>query len=144
MRLLNLLVDTGFIIALIDPSDPYHEQAQSLGSVFKEYQFYIPWAVLFECLDERFYKRLSPISSVELAQFLFSDQVTFINTSEEENQSALLASKNSLFKNKTTSLTDCVIIELLKDDSYYWNGLLSPNSRDFKFFCDIRQITMLP
>lgn len=144
MKPLNLLVDTCFIIALVDESDAHHKDIDSIQKYFPECQFYIPWAVLFECLSERFYKSLNVIEKQKLLSFLFSEQTTLIDTDQHEKQKALKASINSTSYFKVISLTDCIILELLGNTIFKWDGLLSFNGRDFKYLCDIRQIAMLP
>jgi len=101
----RIFVDSGFVIALINQRDQYHQRALELADKFEGYPLLITDAVLLEIGNAlvRKYKQ-EAIEFIE--QFLAADEVEIISLDPQLFQQALGLYKN--YQDKEWGLVDCV------------------------------------
>lgn len=107
-----ILIDSAYVIALINERDRYHAQAKSLARRYRDQPLVISEGVLLEignALAGRF--RLKAAQIIE--QFLGSSQIEVIYTSPQ-----LLTSAITLYKqraDKQWGLVDCISFVIMRE-----------------------------
>ncbi|MDJ0680358.1 MAG: PIN domain-containing protein [Xenococcaceae cyanobacterium MO_167.B52] len=100
----QIFIDTGFIIALVNEPDDYHQQALELGDTLETSYFVTTDAVLLEIGNglSRKYKQ-EAIQIIE--QFIYADNVEIVATSELFNNGFEEYKK---YRDKQWGLVDCL------------------------------------
>ena len=107
-----IFIDTGYVIALINQRDQYHQQAVELAGRFEGHPLLATDAILLEIGNAlaRSYKQES-IAVIE--QFLQADEVDIIHlTPQLFNQGFALYKK---YQDKTWTLVDCISIVVMQE-----------------------------
>jgi predicted nucleic acid-binding protein len=144
----RFVADAGFLIALHDDQDPYHERARHYFVEFfgdKPWSWLlVPWPVLYESLStrlmrsgqrrlDRFYREWKDLEHRGILHRLpdepYRDQV-LENLLGEIGRAAGPA--------RTLSLTDRVLRAILRDDRQRVDFLLTFNPSDFADLCQPR------
>lgn len=138
----NLLFDTCFWFALIDPKDSEHEKATQMFNEFakSEIKILIPFPSLYETMNTDF---------VERKDWLFRfnqiiqqrDKVILVDDSEYKDA----AYQNTVHQHRDTkiSLVDSIIMEMASSAKLKIDAIVSFNIRDFSLFCQERSIPLL-
>lgn len=101
----RIFVDSGFIIALVNKRDQYHQQAFELATQFENYPLLINDAILLEVGNAlvRNYKH-EAITIIE--QFLDADEVEIVHLTPQLFTNAL--SRYKMYQDKEWGLVDCI------------------------------------
>lgn len=108
----QIFIDTGFIIALINERDQYHQQAVKLANRFEGYPLLATDAVLLEVGNAlvRNYKRQA-IEIIE--QFLDADEIEVVSLTPQLFNQALTFYKR--YQDKEWGLVDCVSFTVMRE-----------------------------
>ena len=137
----NILIDTGFWIALYNTRDQYHENANEIIELIRNENILIPWPTLYEFLNTRFVKDPRRIEGFAI---FVKKSVTLIDDAEYRAEAFNIFFGSFNKKNrKTLSLVDLIIREILTDTSLKIDYLATFNSGDFADVCQRRQIEIL-
>lgn len=100
----QIFIDTGFIIALVNERDDYHQQALELADTLENSYFVTTDAILLEIGNglSRNYKQ-EAIQIIE--QFIYADNVEIVATSELFNNGLEEYKK---YRDKQWGLVDCL------------------------------------
>jgi predicted nucleic acid-binding protein len=134
----NVIVDTGFWIALYDERDIFHHKAMETVGLISEQNLLIPWPTLYETINTRFAKRREFMQPFE--KFINKPNVLLIDDEVYRENALRLVFENALIGKRPLSLVDIILRELLSDDSYKINYLLTFNTGDFIDVCKRRKI----
>ena len=134
----NIIADTGFWFALYEPRDKYHSEANTIAKLIEEQNILLPWPCLYETINTRFSKRKDYMKSFEI--FLNKANVNLIDDEEYKERALKLAFEYSTIGKRTFSLVDIILREILADNSYKIDYLLTFNNGDFIDICDKRKI----
>lgn len=110
-NLTPILIDTAFVIALINRRDKYHNQAQRLAKKFAGNSFLVTDSILLEvgnALAQHF--RQEAVAIIE--QFLNSPEVEIIYTTPPLFSTAFARYK--LYADKEWGLVDCISFEVME------------------------------
>lgn len=112
----RIFIDTGFIIALINQRDQYHQQAIKLSVRFEGHPFLTTDAVLLEVGNAlvRNYKRQA-IEIIE--QFLDADEIEVVSLTPQLFNQALTLYKT--YQDKEWGLVDCVSFTVMQQAGVY-------------------------
>jgi predicted nucleic acid-binding protein len=107
-----IFLDTGFVIALINQRDQYHQQAASLANRFEGHPLLVTDAVLLEIGNAlaRSYKQES-IAVIE--RFLEADEVTIVHLTPQLFREGFALYKK--YQDKAWSLVDCISIVVMQE-----------------------------
>ena len=121
----RILVDTSFVIALINQRDQRHREAQKLANKFEGHPLLITEAVLLEVGNAmaRSYKKKA-IQIIE--DFLTSDEVEIVHLSQPLFNEAFMLYKQ--YQDKEWSLVDCASFAVMGQ-----RGLLEAFTTDHHF-----------
>lgn len=133
----NVLIDSGFWIALFDGDDQYHDNALLYDEYLTVHRLLIPWPSLYEFLNTKFTKR--PESIVSFQKKIIKANIAKIpdNDYREDALSKFLTFGKV---NPRLSLVDLVIREILSDESVRIDSMVTFNQRDFADLCASRRI----
>lgn len=111
---MKILVDTLFVVALVNQRDQFHEQALALADRFEHYPLLITDAVLLEIGNalSRNYKQ-EAVAIIE--QFLSAEEVEIVNLTPR-----LFSEAFSLYQthqDKAWGLVDCVSFVVMRERS---------------------------
>lgn len=108
----QIFIDTGFIIALINERDQYHQQAVELSVQFEGHPFLTTDAVLLEVGNAlvRNYKRQA-IEIIE--QFLDADEIEVVSLTPQLFNQAVRFYKR--YQHKEWGLVDCVSFTVMRE-----------------------------
>ena len=109
----RIFIDTGFVIALINERDRYHEQARTLADQYDGQPMLITDAVFLEignALALGFKKEASEI----IADFLASDEVKVVRLSPKLFDEAFALYKK--YHDKEWGLVDCVSFVVMRQE----------------------------
>ena len=134
----QLLADTSFWFALYEERDQWHDRAKLLADVLRTHAVVIPWPCLYETLNTRFAKRTSWIRQFD--RILTRSDTKLVDDSPYREQ-ALRAFLQQ--ENKSFSLTDIVVRQILRESSIKIGILLTFNARDFWDICNKRNIELV-
>ena len=107
----RIFVDTGFVIALINQRDQYHQQASELAERFEGYSLLVTDAVLLEIGNTlvRNYKK-EAIETIE--QFFDSDEVEVVRLTPKLFDQAFALYK--MYEDKQWGLVDCISFAVIR------------------------------
>lgn len=134
----NILADTGFWIALYEPRDSYYEEANLIADYLEDQNILLPWPTLYEAINTRLAKRKESMRSFEI--FINKANVSLINDDRYKDRALKLVFEYSILGKRPFSLVDIILREILSDDSYKINYLLTFNKADFIDVCNKRKI----
>ena len=137
----NILIDTGFWIALYNERDAYHETANEIMEVVQDTTLLIPWPSLYETVNTRLSKNKNGIINFET---LIKRPNTILLDDSEYKENALdYSMENSTKSIRPISLVDSIIREVLSDVSLKIDYLITFNVNDFIDVCAVRKIDVL-
>ncbi len=135
-----LLADSGFWIAMFDPRDPYHEEAQTLPIDLDSVDLLVPWPSLYETLNTRFVK-----DRRRLAPFLVVLKKPNVRLLDDQSYRADAYDIIERFNtNRAFSLVDVVVRIMLADTNLRVRGLVTFNKADFVDVCRAQSIELFP
>lgn len=107
----RIFVDTGYVIALINQRDQYHQQASELANRFEGYPLLVTDAILLEIGNAlvRNYKK----EAIELIeQFFDSDEVEVVRLTPQLFDQAFALYK--MYEDKQWGLVDCISFAVMR------------------------------
>lgn len=134
----NIIVDTGFWFALYEPRDTFYNEANEIAELIGDQNILLPWPTLYETINTRFAKRKDYMHAFEI--FVNKSNVSLVNEEEYKENALKLAFEYSKIGKRSFSLVDIILREILSDDSYKIDYLLTFNSSDFIDICIKRKI----
>ncbi|CAN5566107.1 hypothetical protein BH10BAC1_BH10BAC1_04920 [soil metagenome] len=134
----NIIADTGFWFALYEPRDSFYTNANEIAELIDDQNILLPWPCLYETINTRFAKRKDYMQSFEI--FINKANVSLINDEEYKDRALKLAFEYSKIGKRPFSLVDIILREILSDDSYKIDYLLTFNTGDFIDICNKRKI----
>ena len=137
----NILIDTGFWIALYDKRDPYYWRASDLFDYLSIGQILIPYPSLYETINTRFVRNKQGLSDFKV--LISKADIHLLDDSIYKSDALDLTLNSSIFKDKHYSLVDMVIRLMLSDNRLNINYLISFNPGDFIDICSKRRIEIL-
>lgn len=108
----RIFIDTGFIIALINQRDHYHQKASELATKFEGYLLLVTDAVMLEignALSRSFKREASQI----IEYFLTSDEVEMVHLTSELFEKGFELYKK--YQDKEWSLVDCISFIVMQE-----------------------------
>lgn len=136
----NLLLDTGFWIALYESRDNHHEAALLVADFLDFYNLVLPWPCLYETLNSAFVKKNQWLVS-------FSSYANRANTVYLHDETYRSHALEQVFRNRrhqSLSLVDKVLMLALEDPNTKIDAVVTFDKRHFRDFCYSRQIELLP
>ncbi|MBK9542605.1 MAG: hypothetical protein IPO49_09870 [Bacteroidetes bacterium] len=137
----NIIADTGFWFALYEPRDSYYSEANEMAELIGNQNIFLPWPCLYETINTRFAKRKDYMQAFEI--FISKANVSLVNDEEYKERALRLALEYSKIGKPPFSLVDISIREMLSDDSYRIDYLVTFNDGDFIDICKKRKIEIL-
>ena len=134
----NIIADTGFWFALYEPRDSFYSNANKIAGLIDDQNILLPWPCLYETINTRFAKRKDYMQAFEI--FINKTNVNLINDEEYKDKALKLAFEYSKIGKRPFSLVDIILREILSDDSYKIDYLLTFNTGDFIDICGKRKI----
>jgi predicted nucleic acid-binding protein len=132
------LVDSGFWYAVFDERDQYHADAQDYMEIMLDFQFIVPWPVVYETLRTRYVRREAILKRFE--RVLRRPNAVLLDDSPYR-AIALEATLSAV--GKRYSIVDNVLRLILEDVNLRVKILFSFNQADFRDICVRRQIEMI-
>ncbi|MES2681330.1 MAG: hypothetical protein V4635_15655 [Bacteroidota bacterium] len=135
-----VLTDTGYWIGLLDSTDAFHEESNTVSELILEAPIILPWPCLYETIRTRMARKRD--------RLLIFEQIIRRNNIEllPDDKYRDTALEQVFYLNrvgKTYSLADMVIRQMLMDVNINVRYLVTFNEADFKDLCDIRSIEIL-
>ena len=149
----GFIADTGFLIALYDPSDDkrnVRKANESFSDLFEETEnsLFLTWPVLYEALNTRLSKRIDVVRRIEgvWRKLRSTNQLKFINDQPFRDE-ALIEWRNEIARKghyRPLSLVDRVLRNVILSPSVKIHGLLTFDRKDFQDVCDKRDVEIVP
>ncbi|MBU0558269.1 MAG: hypothetical protein KJ799_05050 [Bacteroidetes bacterium] len=134
----NIIADTGFWFALYEPRDSFYISANLIAGLIVNQNIFLPWPCLYETINTRFAKHKEYMQAFEI--FVSKANVSLINDEEYKERALKLVFEYSKNGKRPFSLVDIILREILSDDSYKIDYLLTFNTGDFIDICYKRKI----
>ncbi len=134
----NIIADTGFWFALYEPRDTFFSKANEIIDLTENQNILLPWPVLYETINTRFAKRKEYMKPFEI--FVRKSNVTLIDDKDYKERALELAFEYSSIGKRYFSLVDIILRQILSDDSFKIDYLLTFNAKDFIDVCKKRNI----
>jgi len=135
----TILADTGFWIALYDPSDDHYEEARGKVDFLERSTVLVPWPTLYETFRSQFTKWADRVKGFE--SFLRGPNAQLVDDAPYREE-ALSMVFGHLDK-RCFSLVDTVIRLLLENRTLHTKGLLTTDPGDFHDLCRKHGIELL-
>jgi hypothetical protein len=140
---MNILVDTGFLYALFDESDPYHNKVIERGMVdFLEFgNIVLPHPILYETLNTRFVKRKEWCNIFNT--YLSKGSTVLVSDEVYKEKALSITMQNAISGRRPMSLVDAVIRLMLDDVNLNISALITFNVEDFVDVCMQKKIELI-
>lgn len=137
-----ILTDSCFWISLVDANDSHSPTAHTLYPDICKQKLIIPWPCMFETLDTR-------LARNKRAFIGFLDEikkldVMYLNDSDYQSKALREIETRNVKGGHSYSLVDCIIREIIKDDTIKLDYFITYNLKDFIDVCSIRGLDILP
>ncbi len=136
-----ILVDTGFWIALLDPRDQCHGEANDKADWLEDARILMPWPILYETVRTRLARRPERLASLD--RLLKRPQVLFVDDTDYRNDAYDLAVEYSVNLHRPMSMVDMLCRLLIEDVNTRIDAMLTTNPEDFRDVCERRGISIL-
>ena len=137
---MNSLIDTGFWFALYDNRDQYHKKAIDIAEYLEFYNLLIPWPSLYETLNTRFVRRPEWLRDFERHLNKYQTVKIPDEAYREKSLNNILITKQY---QKSFSLVDMVIREMLEDRNLKIDVMITFNPNDFIDVCITKNIEIV-
>ncbi len=137
---MNIIVDTGFWIALYDGSDEHHAWANELWEALSgHHKFVVPYPTMYEFINTRLMRRKG---NLQFFKELFNRIDTIIKVSDEcYKEDALQITFETA--NRDLSLVDNTIRLMIEDDCILKHAIITTNIGDFSDVCRKKCIRLI-
>lgn len=146
----RICADAGFLIALYDERDSYHENASARFQAFfapdsLRNVLLAPWPILYESLNTRQARRRRTLQQLNLDWTILdrSDQLILLSDGVYREQALRDYLEVTANGSREFSLTDRVIRAVLADKANTIDALLTYNSRDFFDICALHRVLLI-
>jgi predicted nucleic acid-binding protein len=136
------LADTCFWIGVFDPRDQHHTTAAPFFEDHHSSLFFMPWPIMYEFLSTRTVRSRLMVEGFE--RVLRSGRIIPIDDTGYREHCLEATIDGVKRQNRSISLVDMVIREILKDRQHRIVGLLTFNIRDFRDVCAERRLGYWP
>jgi len=137
---MNSLIDTGFWFALYDNRDQYHKKAIDIAEYLEFYNLLIPWPSLYETLNTRFVRRPEWLHNFKKHLNKYQTVKIPDEAYREKSLNNILITKQH---QKSFSLVDMVIREMLEDRNLKIDVMITFNPNDFIDVCIAKNIEIV-
>ncbi len=134
----NIIADTGFWFAFYEPRDSFFDTANEIVELIEGQNVLLPWPSLYETINTRFAKRKDYMQSFEI--FVNKSSTTLIDDDNYKEEALRLSFEYSRIGKRPFSLVDIILRQILLDDSFKIDYLLTFNTGDFVDVCNKRKI----
>ena len=134
----NILLDTGYWIALCDAREGFHGEAADKFERFEGLGVILPWPCMYETCKTRFVRNGRAMRL--FAQIVRGSRIQKVDDHRYRENAYDLTMET--FAKRPTSLVDMVIRLMLDNVVLRVDGLLTTNPGDFNDVCRKRKIDM--
>lgn len=136
----RVLVDTGFLIALLDERDRHHASARGREEWLDFVPIVLPWPILYETVNTRLARR--PLNLAKFAAIVRLPETLLLDDApyREESLAAVLAPNPA---RGPLSLVDAVLCNIIEDVRVPISAMLTFNDRDFLAVCQENDVELL-
>lgn len=135
------LVDTGFWIALFDPREPEHADANRNAYLIEQLTILVPWPILYETLRTRFVRRSDWI--LRLDSRLKQPNTVFIDDESYCSEAYSIAVEHSVRFNRPISMVDILCRLLIEDPNINIDYMITINRKDFHDVCRKHNVELI-
>lgn len=137
---MNIIVDTGFWIALYDGTDEHHTWANQLwDELSNNHKFIVPYPTMYEFINTRLMRRKGKLF---FFKELFNRLDTIIKVSDEcYKEDALRITFET--ENRDLSLVDNTIRLMIEDEHILKHAVITTNVGDFSDVCRKKRIQLI-
>jgi predicted nucleic acid-binding protein len=149
----GFIADTGYLIALYDPSDDNRNVSRAKASfreLFEETEnsLLLTWPILYETLNTRLSKRMDMVIHIEneWRKLRSNNQLGFIDD-QPFREASLIEWQNEIARKghyRPLSLVDRVLRNAILNPSSKIHALLTFNRKDFEDVCNERSVEIFP
>lgn len=129
----NVLVDTGFWIALFEPRDQNHGYAIDREEWLEAATLVVPWPILYETVRTRFVRSRDRI--LRFDRYLKRPDVVFVDDADFRNEAYALSVEYAVTLHRPLSMVDMLCRLMIEDDNIRIDAILTPNDQDFRDVC---------
>ena len=137
----NLIVDTGYWIALFDGREAEHHKAVAKAHHMDTLRVVFPWPILYETLRTRFVKNKPGMDRLERLLRLPNGQ--FIDDKPYREDALQATFREARLGRRTISLCDMLIRLIIEDTNVRIHALLTFNTKDFVDVCTSKGVQIL-
>lgn len=134
----NILIDTGFLIALIDPRDERREDALSLFDLIKKQNVIIPWPILYETFRTKYIRKNNVLVLFE--RFIEKNNICYLDDSPYRDNVYQQLIDSYKRQEQIYSMVDFIIRDIIADINVKLDYLITFNKRDFEDICRRRGV----
>jgi predicted nucleic acid-binding protein len=134
----NILIDTGFWIALYNERDSMYRKANEMYEYFSSAKILLPYPSLYETINTRFAKNTKGLQDFKI--LLEKSNFELLDDNDYKTDALELTFKSALDFKRPLSLVDLIIRQMLSDEKLKVNYLISFNPGDFIDICMRRNI----
>jgi len=127
----TVLVDSGFWIALLDPTDEHHAEARSKKIHLDKVQVVCPWPTLYEVVCTQLVK--NPVAVSRYEQLLNGTNIELF--SDVPYREKALKQVFRAATKRPMALVDIILRLIIEDARVRIDGLLTFNRKDFVDVC---------
>jgi len=137
----NVLIDTGFWIALYNERDKHYSKANELQEYLEIANVLVPYPSLYETINTRLTKK--SLSLNDFKRQLEKNNFEIVQDDDYKADSLEITFNSSLINKRPLSLVDTIIRQMLADEHLNINYLISFNPGDFIDICTRRGIIII-
>ena len=133
----QLLVDSGFFMALYHERDSHHVSAVANQDWLEALPVVLPWPILYETMNTRLARRRSLLARFDA--LVTSSQTTLLDDTAYRHDCyrAVMSSR------EPPSLVDMILQSVIEDTNVQIGAMLTFNHRDFATLCAQHQVELL-
>ena len=136
----RILIDSGYFFALVEPRDPYHDEALDKQYWLDMFPAVLPWPILYETINTRLVR--DPDKVAQFERLANAPETEFVDDSPYRDA----AYEDVIARAKAghpLSLVDAILHSVITDPDIRVDAMLTFNLRDFSSVCSERRIEIL-
>jgi predicted nucleic acid-binding protein len=137
----TVLIDTGYWIALFDPRQGRHAEAEGKEDYLDLLTLLVPWPTVYETLRTRFARRSKWVA--EFHELLKQSNVRVLDDGEYRERALDQVREFSVEMERPISMVDMVCRLMIEDPDVRVDYMLTTNPRDFVDVCERNGVEML-